>query len=374
HVALMDGEDPSLVDVAESAFRAARSRPVLRIHPALSAHWSDVPGWASVLDSFSSSAEEWGIEEWREALRELRSRLDDSDPRCRTVSDLLSLGFTVQAYPNGSGVVFAGRRRLPSVWFTPALDEGDDSLSRIDDRQPVPLDDHIEHVHDVLEEFLARLPLERWRSALEAAVLLHDIGKADERFQALLLGQDRTTSWLHAGMSGRARPLAKSEGLPLSPGERALAGRRAGVPQGFRHEMLSLQLAECAEESPLPSDEWARDLALHLVSAHHGHARPFAPVALDRDPPRVEVEIRPAGRVIKAALEGRWRCTHPPHRPNSGIAERFWRLVRQHGWWGLAYLEAVVRLADQLASARESSCAYSRSAGAASSEDDGVQS
>ena len=37
----------------------------------------------------------------------------------------------------------------------------------------------------------------------------------------------------------------------------------------------------------------------------------------------------------------------------SGWADTFWKLVREHGYWGLAYLETVLRLADGARSSEE---------------------
>ena len=66
-------------------------------------------------------------------------------------------------------------------------------------------------------------------------------------------------------------------------------------------------------------------LVKHLVGSHHGHGRPRFPVAPD---------------------PGLWRQL-------GGWATQFESLQQQHGWWGLAYLEALVRLADWQVSAEE---------------------
>jgi CRISPR-associated endonuclease/helicase Cas3 len=110
--------------------------------------------------------------------------------------------------------------------------------------------------------------------------------------------------------------------------------------------MLAAQLAELWAAADLTAED--RDLVFHLIASHHGHARPFAPVCLDEHPPEVRGQL--AGVAI-ALDAGQRRQLVPAHRLDSGLADRFWRLTRRFGWWGLAYREAIQRLADWYASA-----------------------
>jgi hypothetical protein len=160
------------------------------------------------------------------------------------------------------------------------------------------------------------------------------VGKLDERFQVLLRQGDEL-----AAVSGA--PLAKSSFIPTSPARRRAIREASGLPHDFRHEMLSLQIAE--RYAPLPGDDAKADLILHLVASHHGHARPFAPISTDPAPPAVtgchdSVDIKISEAERSDAIT--------PHHLASGISERFWLLTRRYGWWGLAYLEAVLRLGD----------------------------
>jgi CRISPR-associated endonuclease/helicase Cas3 len=94
------------------------------------------------------------------------------------------------------------------------------------------------------------------------------------------------------------------------------------------------------------------DLVLHLIASHHGRCRPFAPIVVDAAPRAVSLPWK--GRTLRASSDTISSGMGLEHAA-SGVAERFWVLVRRYGWWGLSYLEACFRLADHRASENEES-------------------
>lgn len=182
----------------------------------------------------------------------------------------------------------------------------------------VLLQQHLEDVRVAALRFAALLPA-GIRGAVGAAAGLHDIGKLEPRFQQFLGAKDA--------------PLAKS--------------RHRARWRGFRHEMLSMEAARDALAAHLPADDPGIDLALHLIAAHHGYARPFAPYQAESTDTAINTrDFEPP--VVWAASDSADYL--PAHHIGSGVAERFWRLTRAYGWWGLALIEATVRLADWQAS------------------------
>ena len=151
--------------------------------------------------------------------------------------------------------------------------------------------------------------------AIRCAARLHDVGKADPLFQRAMHDGNRYYD--------PTLLLAKSPGARRPP---------------VRHELMSVRMAESNAEL-LPDDPDAKDLALHLIASHHGYCRPFAPFRpADLKPRAAEFEI------VGASLRGEGPTGL--ERLDSGVAERYWRLTRRYGWWGLAYLEAILRVAD----------------------------
>lgn len=166
---------------------------------------------------------------------------------------------------------------------------------------------------------------------------LHDLGKVDSRFQSQLVGGDPVELEMRRG-----EPLAKSLHLNATGRERS-GQRRRPYPRGMRHELASVALVESnSDVLDLATDQ---DLVLHLVGTHHGWARPLPPVIADPAPQTLRYEWD--GHTVEAGSDltgGRLALS---------MAERFWRLIDRYGYHGLAWLEAILRLADHQQSAEE---------------------
>jgi CRISPR-associated endonuclease/helicase Cas3 len=242
---------------------------------------------------------------------------------------------------SGDVWVVTGRRRLrrPALLALAggrALSAGDDALTG-DDRSSytgaaVGLDDHLRGVARWAGGFAAACGVSaKLAHDLALAGRWHDLGKADPRFQVMLHDGDEITA---AGAPLRA----KSDGALNDPASRARARKRAALPEGFRHEMASVALLRSEAGQTLLASAHDPELVLHLVASHHGHARPFAPPEVHLHNPKVSVSID--GVTLTADGD------HGQDALDSGVAARFWSLQRRYGWWGLAWLEAVLRLAD----------------------------
>jgi CRISPR-associated helicase Cas3 len=152
------------------------------------------------------------------------------------------------------------------------------------------------------------------KTLLCAAALHHDEGKRHKKWQSAF-GWEEGQPELAKLSSELERP------HPL---------------HGFRHEWESLRRLNQTDVVPpavLPPEQHAlwRELLHHLVGVHHGHLRPSlenASLTPDCEP----------GKQNLLRLQA---------------AERFARLQRQIGPWRLAYLEALLKTADALASQEE---------------------
>jgi len=331
-----------VVDLAEAAIERQRRRLLLRLHPALAPSWigedDDLDGagaWRIVRDELERLGDAEAPELVdallaREALptrlRERLERLAGLDPRI-----LHRYG---PEFP--AGCVLGGFRRLPS----PEDDEdalsgeavGESDRSSLLAPKPVNLSDHLLRVARKAERFARTLGLApELAKAVVTAARLHDLGKAEPRFQAYLRGGDRLAARLQA-------PLAKSDRFSNPRRARELAG----LPAGIRHEAWSVAAAATLLEG---EDEPVRDLVLWLVGTHHGRGRPFFPPV--EDPEARDFTVEACGREVEV-----------PGDPGLARLDSFWfdlhaRLHRRFGPWMLAYLEAILRLADHRTSEEE---------------------
>jgi CRISPR-associated endonuclease/helicase Cas3 len=168
---------------------------------------------------------------------------------------------------------------------------------------PQLLDAHQKLAEQRARELAEQLGLPgQYAKMLVIAARLHDEGKKAKR-------------WQRAFNAPEDGIYAKTVG-PLN----------VALLDGYRHEFGSLAVAcrDC-EFLKLPTE--LQELALHLIAAHHGFARPVISVSGCEDAPPSKLKER--------ARE---------------VALRFARLQRSWGVWGLAWWESLLRAADHQAS------------------------
>lgn len=195
----------------------------------------------------------------------------------------------------------------------------------------VSLESHGRGVGELAALFAERLGLDKQlQSDLRLAGELHDLGKADPRFQRMLLG-----GWPGSWVRGQEQ-LAKSPWVEPGDPEARRATERSGYPSGMRHEIASVALVQDVEA--IKAAAYDLDLVLHLVATHHGSCRPFAPVVSDTQP--LEIRTTYAGQDLSVS------SAHGLEDLAAGIPDRFWRVHERYGPWGIAFLETLLRLAD----------------------------
>lgn len=192
----------------------------------------------------------------------------------------------------------------PSKWLV--VEKWRNDAATEDDRSegtPQLLKAHGEHAEQQARDLATALGLSvEHGDILALAARLHDEGK-------------RSARWQRAFNAPKDGVYAKTEG-PINQ----------GLLDGYRHELGSVLRVE-NEESVRSLSEEQRDLVLHLIAAHHGFARPVIGTNACEDAPPSVLDDK--------ATE---------------IALRFARLQARWGPWGLAWWEALLRAADQLAS------------------------
>ncbi|MBN8508027.1 MAG: type I-U CRISPR-associated helicase/endonuclease Cas3 [Burkholderiales bacterium] len=229
----------------------------------------------------------------------------DAEDLLRAVKDiadaLLGAGWRiVEAAGTGArGVVVAREDRR-------ALEEAEDDDGSLGFQNDVLLTQHLGDARSKATELCQRLSLPAaLRDTVIEAAGQHDLGKDRPWWQRAVGRVDKPA----VAKSGRSK-------------------FDHNINRRYRHELGSVADLEDGKASlPATVD---RELCLHLVAAHHGHARPgfgveaIGPVVTDG-----------AKRVLTEA------------------PARFAKLQAQHGWWALAWLEALVKAADVLASRDE---------------------
>lgn len=335
------GSTTPVVDLAERASLLARGQPVLRLHP-------------QVLKQLNLSLPIDDLQEARRALRVLAEQEEQPSWRKLWLDQLAKSKSSIVVDADEPWTVLRGKRVRPQnlhplLSADDTVEDGVELTTDEDDSfhagRPVTLSEHSADVERFARDYAEKLLPRELIEDLALAGWLHDIGKADKRFQVLLREGSEIAFFKDE------TPWAKS-GMP--PGAKAahrLAQRKSKYPKGARHEVQSLAMLEKHLEA-VKAKAHDVDLVLHLVASHHGYCRPFAPVVFDNEPVEVVLSSHKSTNFETVEFSAT-TSKHELHRLDAPLADRFWRLVERYGWLELCWLEAILRLADHRASEEE---------------------
>ena len=331
---LRDGTwDPSstdpVSDLGDEAQVAHYGRTTLRLDPALTAGFGpDPPKPRDQMDS--DLAESESIRQWMSQVKEKNGypqAYEKIIERLGNSFETIPLHASSNEDADDYYILAKQHRTKKPAVNAATMDGSDETCSLI--CTSITLEQHLSGVAERAGQIADRLGLGDFAGDLRLAGRLHDIGKMDSRFQAQLVGDDPVNQITNK------EPLAKS-----LPGVRQ-AGR--SYPSGMRHEAASVAMMESNNDALASAND--RDLVLHLVATHHGWGRPLLPVIRDPDPQKISYMFNGHRMELNEDIsEGSLVLD---------MADRFWRLAERYGYYGLAWLESILRLADHQQSSME---------------------
>jgi CRISPR-associated endonuclease/helicase Cas3 len=266
------------------------------------------------------------VEPHQRPLR-IRIRRDDLEdiPEGFVVKVVIDTEITVEDASADTDDEATSPRARYWLWLEAVSGSGTDSTQSKD---AVLLDAHVADVVGHAKNIATKLALpESLRRCVILAARIHDLGKRRRHWQRGIGNHDPAVYYAKSGkLPGPTKCLRPRPGL-----------------DPYRHEFGSLLDVKISERlqrqdatirqefAALSTDE--KDVVLHLVAAHHGRARPHFPTA-----PADETFDPESGydEALSVAAEA---------------PQRFARIQRRFGRWGLAYLESLLRAADYAASA-----------------------
>lgn len=254
----------------------------------------------SQTESVAAEDDDEDLELLEDAARTLAARIAERCKGPESVDEHIESAEPDNNIPGGDLQIMSSSRRAVAVRFPRGTKANASSVQLLEAHQK-----QVAAWADA-DATAAGLPQEI-ADVLLLAGLHHDDGKQRPEWQK------------YVGGSGPA-PLARS-GRRRSAQEEAARRQTCGLEDGWRHEAASVRLL-----GPVPA------LLGHLVGSHHGWYRPILP------------PIRPVGQSDRE---------YPRVLDH---AEQFAELNHRFGIWGMAYLEAVLRLADWRAAGSAVDC------------------